>query len=272
MGEARSEGAMPFEITTTVEAYLMPQDGQQAEATFLQHLQDPHDMYIIAYAFTLEPMIQHFLADAPDANLHIYIDSTQAAGHYESPLIDQLIAKGIEVTIGTSTAGSKFICHTKGVVCNDVPAAWCWEGSTNFSASAWSQVNTAMTFESQEYYDAFVRQFLNLRYFAWTTEKSLQKMKNPPAGALEPPPTMGNDPDSTVSSVLAGPAVTPSGQIDPQPPAAPRRKTPSRTKSSRTTRKTPVRKTPVRKAPVRKAPVRKKTARKKTARTRKRSA
>lgn len=199
---------MPFPITTTVDVYLLPGDGEAARKTFLQHLADPHEMYIIAYAFTLEPMIQQFLSDAPDANLHIYIDHSEEVTTTEKPLIQKLVDAGIEVTVGTSTAGTEFICHTKGIVCNDVPSAFCWEGSTNFSESAWSQVNTALLFNSQEYYDAFVNQFLNLRYFAWTKERAMQVMKEPPDGALTPPPTMGNDPESSVTAVIAAASVS----------------------------------------------------------------
>ena len=48
---------MPFQITTEVDCYLLPDDGAAARSTFLQHLSDPHEMYIIAYAFTLQQMI-----------------------------------------------------------------------------------------------------------------------------------------------------------------------------------------------------------------------
>jgi hypothetical protein len=193
---------MPFKITTEVDCYLLPQDGAQARSTFLQHLRDPNEMYIIAYAFTLEPMIEEFLADAPDDRLHIYLDYSESRSKAEASNLKKLISAGIEITIGTSTAGRKFICHTKGIVCNDVPLAWSWEGSVNFSESGWQQVNTAMLFHSQAYYDAFSRQFLNLRYFAWTQERDLQLMSKPPAGALQPPPPMGNDPDSSVASLI----------------------------------------------------------------------
>jgi hypothetical protein len=187
---------VPFDITTQVECFLLPGDGEEARTTFLQHLDDPHEMWIIAYAFTLQPMIDTLVKDAPDRMLHIYLDHSQASGKTELPLLQKLVDAGLEVTIGTSTAGTKFICHTKGIVCNDVPSAWCWEGSVNFSLSGWSQVNTAMLFNSQTYYDAFVNQFLNLRHFAWTQERSMQLMSKPPAGALEPPPPMGSDANS----------------------------------------------------------------------------
>jgi phosphatidylserine/phosphatidylglycerophosphate/cardiolipin synthase-like enzyme len=177
---------MSFEIKTTVTCYLLPQDGATAKAAFLKHLLDPGETWIIAYAFTLPDMIHDLLeAHTKGLPLHIYLDHSQAVGKVERPLVQQLVDAGIEVTIGTSPVGSKFICHTKGIVSD--PASdgsgtlWCWEGSTNFSLSAWQQVNTAMVFASQEWRDEFVAQFEALRDFAWANERDMQLMSQPPA-------------------------------------------------------------------------------------------
>jgi len=105
---------VPFQITTEVDCYLLLEDGAAARTTFLQHLNDPHEMYIIAYAFTLREMIDELIADAPDPRLHIYLDYSQSTGKAESPLVQQLVNAGLEVTIGTSTAGQRFICPHKG--------------------------------------------------------------------------------------------------------------------------------------------------------------
>ena len=176
---------MSFQITTTVTCYLLPGDGATAQADFLQHLTDPGETWIIAYAFTLPDMIKELLqAHKQGLPLYIYLDSSQAEGNVERPLVQQLVNAGIEVTIGTSPAGSQFICHTKGIVSDRAPdgkgTLWCWEGSTNFSLSAWKQVNTAMVFASQQWRNEFVAQFEALRDFAWTNERSMQLMKQPP--------------------------------------------------------------------------------------------
>src|SRR5947208_1019394 len=77
---------MPFQITTTITCFLLPGDGAQAEAEFLHHLADPSEMYIIAYGFTLQPMIDQFLANhAAGDPLHIYLDHSQASGNVEDP-------------------------------------------------------------------------------------------------------------------------------------------------------------------------------------------
>jgi hypothetical protein len=173
---------MPFQITTKITCYLLPGDGPAAEAEFLHHLADNGEMYITAYAFTLPQMIDQLLANhAAGDLLHLYLDSSQAAGATEKPLVQKLVDAGIEVTIGTSPEGSQYICHTKGIVCLDRPP-WCWEGSVNFSIGGWHQVNTAMVFRSAAWAKAFVDQFQGLRQFAWTNERNLQLMPKPPAG------------------------------------------------------------------------------------------
>ena len=173
---------MPFQITTTITCYLLPGDGQVAESEFLQHISDPGETYIIAYGFTLTPMINDIIAaHSKGVPIHIYLDHSQAIGQMEQPQVQRLVDAGVEVTIGTSPEGSQYICHTKGMASNDNPV-WCWEGSVNFSEEGWHQVNTAMVFSSQDWYDNFVAQFFAIRQFAWNNERALQVMKSPPAG------------------------------------------------------------------------------------------
>lgn len=176
---------MSFTIDTRITCYLLPDDGSTAYAEFLKNLTDPGETWIIAYAFTLPDMINDLLAaHKKGVPLHLYLDYSQykTGKTTEDPLVQQLVAAGVEVTLGTSPAGSQYICHTKGIVSDAVPGGhlWCWEGSVNFSKSAWRQVNTAMTFSSQLWRDQFVAQFEALRNFAWANEKSLQLMKSPP--------------------------------------------------------------------------------------------
>jgi len=173
---------MSFTITTTVTCFLLPGDGKAAQALFLKHLKDPNEMWIIAYAFTLVPMIDEIIANSQSGDpIHIYLDWSQSKGPVEAVQIKRLIDAGVEVTIGTSPEGTSYITHTKGFVCDDSPPQ-CWEGSVNFSSSGWLQVNTAMVFTSQQWRDQFVSQFNSLRDFAWTNERSFQLMPKPPAG------------------------------------------------------------------------------------------
>ena len=180
---------MPFQISGTITCYLLPEDGAAAEAALLQHLEDDGEMYITAYAFTLGPMIDRILADFQAGDpLHIYLDASQSRGAAERVQVQRLVDAGVEVTIGTSPEGSRYICHTKGIVCihdegpDEPDTAFCWEGSVNFSESGWHQVNTAMVFGSSGWSTEFVKHFKGLRQFAWTNERPLQLMTAPPAG------------------------------------------------------------------------------------------
>jgi hypothetical protein len=182
---------MSFTIEDTVfTCHLLPQDGPEAKDMFLNHLMNPGETWIIAYGFTMEQVVQDLIAaHRADVPLHLYLDHSQAGGKTEEPVVQALVDAGVEVTIGTSPAGSRFICHTKGVVVAEDPAAWCWEGSVNFSQDGWFQVNTALVFNSNAWRDQFVAQFNALRAFAWKFERDLQKMPAPPpqAGPSVPP-------------------------------------------------------------------------------------
>ncbi|HXW57120.1 MAG TPA: phospholipase D-like domain-containing protein [Candidatus Cybelea sp.] len=174
---------MPFTIDTAITCYLLPGDGPVAQQAFLRNLLDPGATWIIAYAFTLPDMINELLAaQRRGTPLHLYLDYSQYRDKTETPLVQKLVQAGVEVTVGTSPAGSQYICHTKGIVSDAAPggALWCWEGSTNFSLSAWKQVNTALVFSSEQWRDQFVAQFEALRDFAWANERNLQIMPWPP--------------------------------------------------------------------------------------------
>ena len=218
-----------FTITTTIDCYLLPEDGPAAKTVFLQHLEDPYEMWIIAYSFTLVPMIDEILAhNSSGAPYHIYLDLSQSTGAAEKPQIARLVAAGVEVTVGTSPSGTSYITHTKGVTCADQPVPWCWEGSVNFSASGWLQVNTAMFFHSQDWHAQFVAQFNSLRDYAWTNERSSQLMKTPPAGV-----TIGPSADANAPAVPASWAPAPSKSPKKAAKSTPKK---AATKATKTTK------------------------------------
>lgn len=220
---------MSFVITAEVECFLLPDDGAAALALFLQHLKDPFEMWIIAYSFTLMSMVDEIIANnTAQGPIHIYLDYSQSSGRAEAPMVQKLVDAGVEVTIGTSPVGTQYICHTKGIVCDDSPP-WCWEGSVNFSQSGWHQVNTALFFHSQPYRDAFVNQFNHLRYFAWTQERDKQIMKTPPKGALvaptDAPPSSASIATPTASTAAPTRRKGPTKKTSPRKKSAPGRPT-----------------------------------------------
>ena len=168
-----------FSMSAKIQCYLLPTDAVAAEKDFLDHLRGKGETWIIAYGFTLVPMIDELIGvHKRGKKLHLYLDHTQASGKAETVDVDRLVHAGVEVTIGTSPVRG-LICHTKGVVVDGVHP-WCWEGSVNFSNNGFSQVNTAMAFESKLWRDRFVQQFEELRAFAWAKERRYQRMGRAP--------------------------------------------------------------------------------------------
>lgn len=175
---------MTFVIDGSMTCYLMPDDHDAAKRKFLELVAAPGETWIIAYTFTLQDATDELIAAHRNGvPLHLYLDHSQSTGHSEKPLVSQLVDAGIEVTIGTSTAGRQYICHTKGLVTDSPAGPQCWEGSVNFSTTGWQQVNTAMNFGSQPWRDHFVAQFATLVNYAWSQESDLQVMPHAPAVA-----------------------------------------------------------------------------------------
>ncbi|WP_215543582.1 phospholipase D-like domain-containing protein [Amycolatopsis sp. CA-230715] len=174
---------MPFTINGSTTCYLLPADERPARKRFLELVSAPGETWIIAYSFTVPDAADALIAaHKRGVPLHLYLDHSQSSGTAEKPLLHQLVDAGVEITIGTSTSGSRYICHTKGIAVDGRTGPLCWEGSVNFSTSGWLQVNTAMDFSSPDWRDHFVAQFATLRKFAWANERDLQLMPEPPDG------------------------------------------------------------------------------------------
>ncbi|SRR5579883_1283926 len=168
-----------IEISIQEQDYFLPEDGNQAEQTFLDLLNNPGETWICAFGFTLQPMFDAIKkADAAGVKIHILLDHSQSTGRAESPKVKDLVAslKNGDVTITTAGANSgapSQIWHWKGLVVSEPQGAPnCWEGSTNFSASAWNQGNSARLFKNQEWAQVFVNQFNVHR--AWARENEPQ--------------------------------------------------------------------------------------------------
>jgi hypothetical protein len=113
--------------------------------------------------------------------MHLYLDHSQEIGHFEKPLVERVAQAGVEVTVGTSPAGSQYIAHEKGWTTADGD---CGEGSTNFSQSAWLQANTMLQFISSPWRDLTIQAFNTAVEFAWTQEPKLQVMSKQPSPSV----------------------------------------------------------------------------------------
>lgn len=174
-------------ITITETDYFLPEDGQVAEQAFLGLLNNLTEVWICAFGFTLQPMFDGLKrADAAGAKLHILLDHSQEVGKAEAPRVQDLVAhlKHGDVTIttaGVNSAQKDQIWHWKGLVvtAKDGHEPHCWEGSTNFSLSAWFQGNSARVFRSSVWAQAFVKQFEAHRAWALQYEPQYQIHANP---------------------------------------------------------------------------------------------
>jgi hypothetical protein len=171
-----------IKITVTETDYFLPEDGKVAEQKFLELLRKFSEVWICAFGFTLQPMFDELKkADAAGAKLHILLDHSQERGKAEAPRVQDLAAhlKHGDLTITTAGVNSEEkdqIWHWKGMVVKptDGQEYHCWEGSTNFSQSAWFQGNSARVFRSDPWGQAFIKQFEAHRAWALANEPQYQ--------------------------------------------------------------------------------------------------
>lgn len=175
---------MSLLIQTEVLCYLLPDDRAAARKLLVARIKSPDETYLDAYDLTDPPLINGLLtAHQAGVPLHVYADRRQSATPKQRVAVERLADAGVEITIGTSDAGGRYIAHTKGLVVLDdfePTGPWCWSGSANFSEPSFSQVNDVFVFHSQPWADRFIDRFKRLRKYAWTSERRWQLMKEPP--------------------------------------------------------------------------------------------
>lgn len=161
--------------------FQFPEDAQEARVELLSHWREsPCETWIRAYAFTMSDLAAAVVEANKVAPQHVYMDRSQYDENLEQKtLAKQLVAEGVEVTIGTSPAGADYIAHTKAWFRAD---GLCWEGSLNFSESAWYQVNTAFCFLCPAWRDMMLAAFHRDVAYAWEHERRYQVMSKPPGG------------------------------------------------------------------------------------------
>ncbi|MFA5057081.1 MAG: phospholipase D-like domain-containing protein [Opitutaceae bacterium] len=167
-------------ITVTETDFFLPEDGTAAQQRFLALLANPAEAWIGAYGFTLQPMFDELAkADARGVPIHVLLDHSQEVGRTEAPKVQALVKslKHGDVTITTAGINSKApsqIWHWKGMVAKRAGGFDCWEGSTNFSQSAWLQGNSARVFSSTPWAQTFITQFEAHKTWARQNEPQYQ--------------------------------------------------------------------------------------------------
>ena len=165
-------------ISLTETDYLLPEDGDAAKKKFLELLNKLSEAWISAFGFTPQPMFDELKqADAAGAKIHLLLDHSRSVGQAEASKVKDLAAslKRGDLTITTAAINSGApdqIWHWKGMVVTptDAKEKHCWEGSENFTLSAWLQGNSARVFRSDPWANVFVRQFEAHRAWARANE------------------------------------------------------------------------------------------------------
>lgn len=162
--------------------WLFPDDKVAGKAAFLAQWEDPVEMWVRAYAFTQRELAEAIIQAAKTAPQHLYIDHEQCRDANQLTLVREVAAApGVDVTIGTSPEGERFISHSKSTAGID---GRCWMGSWNFSESASSQVNHAFQFNSPVWRDAVIAQFNRDVAWAWQAERDYQIQDTPPVPSV----------------------------------------------------------------------------------------
>jgi hypothetical protein len=174
-------------ITLTETDYFLPEDGDVAQQRFLELLKQPRQVYLSGYGFTLQPMFDELAAaDDDGATIDLLLDHSQASGRAAKPKIKALAESFLKngrstitiTTAGVNSAKRDQIWHWKGFAAlgQDAEDYDCWEGSTNFTQSAWFQGNSCRVFQSPEWTNLFIKQFLEHKAWARKNEPHYQIM------------------------------------------------------------------------------------------------
>lgn len=162
----------------TVSCYQFPDDATLGHDGLIAFIKAAKEVWFRAYGFTMMDLVDELISlHNGGVPIHLFLDHSQEMGHFEKPLAQKLVDAGVEVTVGTSYAGIKYIMHQKGFVTSD---GVCWEGSVNFSNSGWEQVNSAMVFSSTDWRDHFIESFKKDVDYAWANELAMQLMPQKP--------------------------------------------------------------------------------------------
>jgi hypothetical protein len=161
-----------------VTLWQFPDDNEAGIEAFLKLLSTPNELWVRAYTFTMATASTVLIArQKADQLTHISVDHSCLEYATQLKLVQGLIEAGLEVTVTTSYKGADYIAHEKTVV--DSSGAF-FTGSTNWSASAWDQINKSIQGVSTDFLAQFKESFEKSIQYAWTHERAFQLMSQPP--------------------------------------------------------------------------------------------
>lgn len=126
--------AIELDPQDAIITYLTPYDNGRAEMQALAMINGAHhSIKVCAYGFTDEDICLALInAKERGVDVQVVMDSTQAAGTYQKPLVARLRRHEIPVTVGKSAVSSQLI-HAKFMVVDDAivqSGSWNYSGET----------------------------------------------------------------------------------------------------------------------------------------------
>lgn len=132
--------------------------------------QAKHSLHGDVYGFTYKPLAQAFI-DLHKAGLEVglVVDSTQAAGTYQHPVMQWMVDEGVPVTITRSPDDSQ-INHDKNLLVDavlgaDANESYAIYGSLNFSKSGPEQANHVCVDNDPTIVAALYQQYIEAQAF-----------------------------------------------------------------------------------------------------------
>ena len=138
----------PADPQDGLKTFCTPYDQGAVESNYLSMINSAKkSIRVCAYGFT-DPDVTSALvaAHARGVDVAVIMDSTQAAGPHQVPMVDQLRKAGIEVTIGKSAVHSQLI-HAKFTVVDNL---YTESGSWNYSGGTASAQDNTVDFVVSE--------------------------------------------------------------------------------------------------------------------------
>jgi PLD-like domain len=166
-----------IQVSAETKWYELPEDRNEARASFLALLHSPGETWISIYSLNMPALLEEIaIADAAGVPIHILLDHTQSCGHVEAPRIKALAAslQHSDLTVTTSQVGGN-IFHEKTLITRaENGEAWCWTGSVNFSDVAFNEDNLAALFRSDAWANDMIERFNGQRVWSRAHEPQYQ--------------------------------------------------------------------------------------------------
>jgi phosphatidylserine/phosphatidylglycerophosphate/cardiolipin synthase-like enzyme len=136
------------DVQSQIETLITPYDAQYVEDAIIGMVNAArYKIRVFAYGFTDKKLCDTLVYQHHQGlDVAVIMDSTEAAGKSQAPLVQELQENGIPLFIGKSPVHHALI-HLKAIICDDSVVE---SGSFNYSNSAADQINEVDIISSPE--------------------------------------------------------------------------------------------------------------------------